>query len=71
MFPFKGLYWKKFPKPLVLLSRLFGKLKKFPNEGLFPFYRFPVYHYELYLHFQMAAVQGLTGIGMVKKNKIH
>ena len=27
---------------------LFGKLKKFPYKGLFPFERFPFYDYELY-----------------------
>ena len=37
-----------FQKTLVSYSRLFGKSKKFPYEGLFPFDRFPFYDYELY-----------------------
>ena len=36
--------------PLILFSRPFGKLKKFPYEGLFPFDRFPFYDYELYVY---------------------
>ena len=40
---------KSFQNPLVLYSRPFGKLKKFPDEGLFPFDRFPFYDYVLYL----------------------
>ena len=48
LFPFKRLFCKKsFQKPLVLYNWLFGKLKKFPYEGLFPFDRFPFYDYEL------------------------
>ena len=39
---------KSFQNPLVLYSMLFGKLKKFPYKGLFPFERFPFYDYELY-----------------------
>ena len=50
LFPFKGFYCKKsFQNPLVLFSRPFGKLKKFPYKGLFPFDRFPFYDYELYM----------------------
>ena len=32
---------KKFPKPPFLCSKPFGKLKKFPFKGLFPFDGFP------------------------------
>ena len=48
-FHLKDFTEKKFPNPLVLYSRPFGKLKKFPYEGLFPFDRFPFYDYELYI----------------------
>ena len=42
MFPFKRLFCKKsFQNPLVLCSKPFGKLKKFPFKGLFPFDGFP------------------------------
>ena len=50
LFPFKGFYCKKsFQNPLVLCSKPFGKLKKFPYKGLFPFEGFPFNEYELYL----------------------
>ena len=50
MFPFKGFYCtKSFQKPLVLCSKPFGKLKKFPFKGLFPFDGFPFNEYELYM----------------------
>ena len=49
LFPFKGFYCtKSFQNPLVLCSKPFGKLKKFPYKGLFPFDGFPFYDYELY-----------------------
>ena len=52
MFPFKGFYCKKsFQNPLVLCSKPFGKLKKFPFKGLFPFDGFPFNEYELYFTF--------------------
>ena len=49
LFPFKGFYCtKSFQNPLVLCSKPFGKLKKFPFKGLFPFDGFPFNEYELY-----------------------
>ena len=49
LFPLKGFYCKKsFQNPLVLCSKPFGKLKKFPFKGLFPFDGFPFNEYELY-----------------------
>ena len=52
MFPFKGFYCKKsFQNPLVLCSKPFGKLKKFPFKGLFPFDGFPFNDFVLYLDF--------------------
>ena len=44
---------KSFQNPLVLYSRPFGKLKKFPDEGLFPFDRFPFYDYVLYIYLSL------------------
>ena len=50
LFPFKGFYCKKsFQNPLVLCSKPFGKLKKFPYKGLFPFDGFPFNDFVLYL----------------------
>ena len=40
---------KSFQNPLVLFSRPFGKLKKFPYKGLFPFDGFPFNEDELYI----------------------
>ena len=49
LFPFKGFYCKKsFQNPLVLCSKPFGKLKKFPFKGLFPFDGFPFNDFVLY-----------------------
>ena len=49
LFPFKRLFCKKsFQNPLVLCSKLFGKLKKFPYKGLFPFDGFACNEDELY-----------------------
>ena len=49
LFPFKGFYCKKsFQNPLLLSSKPFGKLKKFPFEGLFPFDGFPFNDFVLY-----------------------
>ena len=48
LFPFEGFYCtKSFQNPLVLCSKPFGKLKKFPFKGLFPFDGFPFNEYEL------------------------
>ena len=38
---------KSFQNPLVLCCKPFGKSKKFPFKGLFPFDGFPFYDYEL------------------------
>ena len=49
LFPFKGFYCtKSFQNPLVLCSKPFGKSKKFPYKGVFPFEGFPFNEYELY-----------------------
>ena len=57
LFPFKGFYCtKSFQNPLVLCSKPFGKLKKFPFKGLFPFDGFPFNEYELYLYLIMYAI---------------
>ena len=40
---------KSFQNPLVLCSKPFGKLKKFPFKGLFPFDGFPFNDFVLYL----------------------
>ena len=50
LFPFEGFYCtKSFQNPLVLCSKPFGKLKKFPFKGLFPFDGFPFNDFVLYL----------------------
>ena len=48
-FHLKDFTEKSFQNPLVLHSWPFGKLRKFPYEGLFPFDRFPFYDYDLYM----------------------
>ena len=40
---------------------MFGKLKKFPYKGLFPFERFPFYDYELYI---------IKNGGILKQSKV-
>ena len=56
LFPFKGFYCKKsFQNPLVLCSKPFGKLKKFPFKGLFPFDGFPFNDFVLYYYFHISS----------------
>ena len=72
MFPFEGFYCtKSFQNPLVLCSKPFGKLKKFPFKGLFPFDGFPFNDFVLYCPLMVHTAQWGIFLKIIPYIKIH